>query len=109
MNYYEKNKKHNNEISKLYRKNNLPFVKRQQRIWYIKTKKYIICSCGSRYLKHNEKNHFKTNKHNTIKSVKSKNIIIEEVEEIKQNNNPPEIKKYIHKNPLIKGFTISWS
>ena len=73
MNYCEKNKKHNNEISKLYRKNNLPFVKRQQRIWYIKTKEYIICSCGLSILKHNEKNHLKTLKHSgVIKPKKEK-------------------------------------
>ena len=61
--YYKNNKKHILDIQQKYRKNNLLFVKKNQRSWYIKTKKYIRCTCGSRILLHNLKNHEKTLKH----------------------------------------------
>ena len=66
MSNYEKNRKRIIEIQKAYRKNNLPFVKRQQSIWYIRTKEYIICTCGSKIVKHNINNHLKTKKHQGI-------------------------------------------
>lgn len=65
--YYKNNKKHILSIQQLYRKNNLLFVKKNQRSWYIKTKKYILCTCGSKILLHNLKNHEKTLKHQGIK------------------------------------------
>ena len=72
--YYETNREKIIETGKKYRKDNLQFVKRNQRIWYIRNKKYILCSCGTKILKHNEKNHIKTLKHNGIikKKIKPK-------------------------------------
>jgi len=63
--------------------------KEYKKLWYEKKRCYINCSCGSRYLKYNEKNHLKTEKHiNFINYL--------------QTNKPV-------KNIFIKGSIISWS
>jgi len=59
MSYYETHKKN----VKTYRQNNLEYCKEYQRLWYQKKRCHINCVCGSKYLKHNEKNHLKTEKH----------------------------------------------
>ena len=53
MSYYETHKKN----VKTYRQNNLEYCKEYQRLWYQKKRYHINCVCGSKYLKHNEKNH----------------------------------------------------
>ena len=57
--YYETHKKN----VKTYRQNNLEYCKEYQRLWYQKKRYHINCVCGSKYLKHNEINHLKTQKH----------------------------------------------
>lgn len=64
MSYYQQNRKSIIEKQKQYRKDNLEYVKDMQRLWYQQNRFHIRCTvCGTKYLKHNEKNHFNTRRH----------------------------------------------
>lgn len=64
MSYYKQNREIIIQKQKQYRQNNLEYIKDVQRMWYQKKRYHIRCSiCGVKYLKHNEKNHFKTQRH----------------------------------------------
>jgi hypothetical protein len=64
MSYYEIKKQKILQKQKQYRKDNLEYIKDYQRMWYQQKRYHIRCSiCGVKYLKHNEKNHFKTKRH----------------------------------------------
>ena len=106
--------KHKQNVKK-WQNNNLEYVKEYKWLWFQKKRFHIKCGCGSMYLKHNQKNHFKTNKHKKfIFGVKPKNNKITNSQEIITNSqeiitNSQEVKKYSHNNPFVKGFVISWS
>ena len=100
--YYKNNKKHILIIQQKYRKNNLLFVKQNQRCWYIKTKKYIRCTCGSRILSHNIKNHKKTLKHQGIIPIPKTKPKISKHKISKQNYPVPKYYSFISKTGLIK-------
>jgi len=62
--YYQHNKESVIQNQKQYRQRNLEYVKEIQMLWYQKNRYHIICTiCRSKYLKHNQKQHFKTQKH----------------------------------------------
>jgi hypothetical protein len=110
MSYYQQHREFIIERQKQYRKNNLEYVKDIQRLWYQQNRYHIKCTiCGVKYLKHNEKNHFKTKRHQRglhgvrPKSKKQK-IIPKEKEEI------IEEKKIIpFKTIFVSKNKISWN
>lgn len=107
MSYYEKNRKVILEKQKQYRKDNLEYVKDYQRIWYQQKRYHIRCSiCGVKYLKHNEKNHFKTKRHQRgytkiqpTKQVKVKEKEKETLEE--EEKIIPYATIFVSKNKII--------
>jgi len=97
MSYSEKHK----ENVKKYRQNNLEYCKDYQRLWYQKNRYHITCTiCGSKYLKHNEKQHFRTQKHqrNLHGFIRPKSK--------KQNIQPKEKEQIIEEQNIVPYKTI---
>ena len=96
MSYYEQHKKN----VKKWRNNNLEYAKDMQRLWYQKNRYHITCIiCGVKYLKHNEKNHFKTQRHQRgLHGVRPKSK--------KQNIQPKEKEQIIEEKKIIPYKTI---
>lgn len=101
--YYEKHKQN----VKTYRQNNLEYCKDYQRMWYQQKRYHIKCSiCGVKYLKHNEKNHFKTKRHQRGYTKIQPKVKVK-VKEIKQVEEEEKIIPY--KNIFVSKNVIIWS
>lgn len=113
MSYYQQNRKSIIEKQKQYRKDNLEYVKDMQRLWYQQNRFHIRCSiCGTKYLKHNQKNHFKTKRHKRglygvrPKSKKQKIIPKEKEEIIEQEKIIPYKTIFVSKNKILFGLQL---
>jgi len=100
MSYYEKHKENSIRNQKQYRERHLEYVKDYQRLWYQRNRYHITCTiCGSKYLKHNEKQHFRTQKHQRgLHGVRPKSK--------KQNIKPKEKEQIIEEKNIIPYKTI---
>lgn len=100
MSYYQQNRKFIIERQKKYRKDNLEYVKDMQRLWYQQNRYHIICTiCSVKYLKHNEKNHFKTKKH-------QRGLYGVRLKDNKQKKQPKEKEVIIEQEKIIPYKTI---
>jgi hypothetical protein len=99
--YYQRNKESVIQNQKQYRQRNLEYVKEMQMLWYQKNRFHITCSiCRSKYLKHNQKQHFKTQKHQRglHGDIRRKNK--------KQNIQPQEKEEIIEEQKIIPYKTV---
>ena len=100
MSYYQQNRKSIIEKQKQYRKDNLEYCKEMQMLWYQRNRYHITCTiCRSKYLKHNEKQHFKTQRHQRgLYGIRPKSK--------KQNIQPKEKEEIIEEEKIIPYKTI---
>ena len=113
MSYYELKKHKIIQKQKQYRKDNLEYIKDYQRMWYQQKRYHIRCSiCGVKYLKHNEKNHFKTQRHQRglcgvrPKSKKQDTQPKQKEEIIEEKNIVPYKTIFVSKGKILFGLQL---